>query len=87
VEQEGSETRDRASVRPLARPVTASQDSARPSVTYPTQDNLALAPQVQLRERAVVPAASDGRYQITTVHPTTYNEARTIGEHFRRACP
>jgi cell division inhibitor SepF len=74
-------------VRPLARPVTASQEPARPPVTYPTQDNLALAPQVQLRERAVVPAANDGRYQITTVHPTTYNEARTIGEHFREGVP
>jgi len=86
-DEERSESRDRASVRPLARPVTASQESARPAVSYPTQDNLALAPQVQLRERAVVPAANDGRYQITTVHPTTYNEARTIGEHFREGVP
>ncbi|HET9102391.1 MAG TPA: cell division protein SepF [Solirubrobacteraceae bacterium] len=26
-------------------------------------------------------------YQITTLHPRTYNEARTIGEHFRRSTP
>jgi cell division inhibitor SepF len=26
-------------------------------------------------------------YQITTLHPRTYNEARTIGEHFRRNTP
>jgi cell division inhibitor SepF len=26
-------------------------------------------------------------YQITTLHPRTYNEARTIGEHFRKGTP
>ncbi|MFD6418631.1 cell division protein SepF [Streptomyces sp. NPDC060194] len=26
-------------------------------------------------------------YRITTLHPRTYNEARTIGEHFREATP
>jgi cell division inhibitor SepF len=26
-------------------------------------------------------------YQITALHPRTYNEARTIGEHFRKATP
>jgi len=26
-------------------------------------------------------------YQITALHPRTYNEARTIGEHFRRNTP
>ena len=26
-------------------------------------------------------------YRITTLHPRTYNEARTIGEHFRDAIP
>ena len=26
-------------------------------------------------------------YQITTLHPRTYNEARTIGEHFRTSTP
>jgi cell division inhibitor SepF len=31
-------------------------------------------------------AASPG-YQITTLHPRTYNEARTIGEHFRKNTP
>jgi cell division inhibitor SepF len=67
---------ERASVRPLNRAGAMSL----------TQDNLALAPQVQLRERAVVSDDRDG-YRITTVHPTTYNEARTIGEHFRDGTP
>lgn len=59
----------------------------RGSVTPLTQDNLALAPQVQLRERAVVSDDSADSYRITTVHPTTYSEARTIGEHFRANTP
>jgi cell division inhibitor SepF len=71
---------ERASVRSITRP------SAPEPVAYPTRENLALAPQVQLRERAVV-ADDDQRYQITTLHPTTYREARTIGEHFRDGVP
>ena len=59
----------------------------RGSVTPLTQDNLALAPQVQLRERAVVSDDAADSYRITTVHPTTYSEARTIGEHFRDHTP
>jgi len=35
-----------------------------------------------------VPAQLGGTsYRITTVHPRTYNEARTIGEHFRDGTP
>lgn len=35
------------------------------------------------------PAASSASasYRITTLHPRTYNEARTIGEHFRDSTP
>ena len=59
-----------------------------------THDNLALAPQVALREHAVmsedITPDLDGdasEYRITTLHPTTYNEARVIGEHFRSNTP
>jgi cell division inhibitor SepF len=70
-------------VRPITRPSTPGGNGG-----YPTRDNLALAPQVQLRERAVVAeTVEERRYQITTLHPTTYNEARTIGEHFRDGVP
>ncbi len=31
--------------------------------------------------------ASSDAYRITTLHPRTYNEARTIGEHFRDGTP
>jgi cell division inhibitor SepF len=77
---------ERASVRQLARP-TPSSSTGSGSTSYPTHDNLALAPQVQLRERAVVSDEKSRRYQITTLHPTTYNEARAIGEHFRDGYP
>ena len=35
---------------------------------------------------AAAPTFDDG-YRITTLHPRTYNEARTIGEHFRDGTP
>ena len=77
---------ERTAVRPITRPSAPASGSGTSS--YPTRDNLALAPQVQLRERAVVAEpAEERRYQITTLHPTTYNEARTIGEHFRDGVP
>jgi cell division inhibitor SepF len=67
-------------VRSITRPST--------SVSYPTRDNLALNPSSSLRERPQVEEDSDDRrYAITTLHPTTYNEARTIGEHFRDGVP
>jgi cell division inhibitor SepF len=37
------------------------------------------------REPSVTPTADLAR--ITTLHPRTYNEARTIGEHFREGTP
>ncbi|GAA4717155.1 cell division protein SepF [Phytohabitans rumicis] len=80
LERADADRAERASVRSITRP------SAPEPVSYPTRENLALAPQVQLRERAVV-ADEDQRYQITTLHPTTYREARTIGEHFRDGVP
>jgi cell division inhibitor SepF len=80
-----------AGLRSVSRPAVA-PDSGRyparePATSYPTRDNLALAPQVQLRERAVVAEDEDQRYQITTLHPTTHREARAIGEHFRDGVP
>jgi cell division inhibitor SepF len=73
---------ERATVRPITttRPI-----SAAPSA--PTRDNLALAPQTQPL-RATPPVVEDERRtQITTLHPTTYNEARQIGERFRDGSP
>jgi cell division inhibitor SepF len=72
---------ERSSVRSITRSGGAETSGA---LTYHTRDNLALAPQVQPRERVV---EEEQRYQITTLHPTTYREARTIGEHFRDGVP
>jgi cell division inhibitor SepF len=33
------------------------------------------------------PGPQADTYRITTLHPRTYNEARTIGEHFRSGTP
>jgi cell division inhibitor SepF len=81
-DHEPVERPERSRVRAITRPSAPEP----PAVTYPTRDNLALAPQVSLRERAVV-SDDEQRYQITTLHPTTYREARTIGEHFRDGVP
>lgn len=37
--------------------------------------------------RATEPAPTTDLARITTLHPRTYNEARTIGEHFREGTP
>jgi cell division inhibitor SepF len=74
---------ERASVRSITR----STDSASSS-SYSTRDNLALATQpVHQPVAHPRPAEEEQRYQITTLHPTTYREARTIGEHFRDGTP
>ena len=83
VDGERPERLERSSVRSITRSGSGDTSGA---LTYHTRDNLALAPQVQQRERALV-AEEEQRYQITTLHPTTYREARTIGEHFRDGVP
>jgi cell division inhibitor SepF len=73
-------TDTRSTVRSITRPTS--------TVSYPTRDNLALAPQIQVRDRTVTEEEAEAqRHAITTLHPTTYNEARTIGEHFRDGVP
>jgi cell division inhibitor SepF len=74
------ERAERASVRSITRPPASSETSG----GFQTRDNLALAPQAQVHQRVV---EEEQRYQITTLHPTTYREARTIGEHFRDGVP
>ncbi len=39
------------------------------------------------RPRQQVSETEEPAYRITTLHPRTYNEARTIGEHFREGVP
>lgn len=81
--ESSTERGERASVRSITRSSTSEGSSA---LSYPTRDNLALAPQTSSRERSSA-GEDEQRYQITTLHPTTYREARTIGEHFRDGVP
>ncbi|MGC4875156.1 cell division protein SepF [Micromonospora sp. DT43] len=80
---ERPERAERSSVRSITRSSAGDTSGA---LSYHTRDNLALAPQAVTRERVAVPE-EEQRYQITTLHPTTYREARTIGEHFRDGVP
>jgi cell division inhibitor SepF len=79
-----SHTGERSTVRPIGRPGAPGGSSA-----YAIRENLALAPAPEMRPRSVPVEMEPERaaYQITTLHPTTYNEARTIGEHFRDGVP
>jgi cell division inhibitor SepF len=79
---------ERASVRSITRPPAPEPAAGSAGSAFGTRDSLALKPQVQVRERTAVATEEDERrYQITTLHPTTYREARTIGEHFRDGVP
>ncbi len=51
-----------------------------------TRGGLALDTRVATRAHAEE-ATTVSAYRITTLHPRTYNEARTIGEHFREGVP
>jgi cell division inhibitor SepF len=53
----------------------------------PTRDRSAVAPVRPGAAGVAVAAAPLEAYRITTLHPRTYNEARTIGEHFREGTP
>jgi len=76
--------RGSGSVTPLSSRETGTRDTgARETLT---RDNLALAEPATMRP---VPAEEEphANYRITTLHPTTYNEARTIGERYRDGTP
>lgn len=57
-------------------------DQAPPARTAPRSDAVAVEPP----GATVTPQVAD-LTRITTLHPRTYNEARTIGEHFREGTP
>jgi len=78
---------DDAEPEPRTR-VRSSADTGvlrRPSEdVHRNRGSVALEPAV----RAVpAPSTFEDPYRITTLHPRTYNEARTIGEHFRDGTP
>jgi cell division inhibitor SepF len=54
-----------------------------PALRVTRPDEVPATPRAPRRDAADAMEA----YRITTVHPRTYNEARTIGEHFRDSIP
>jgi cell division inhibitor SepF len=78
---------DRPADRHLREPVR-SPAAARPAARRPDRtaayDRVEDYEDVDVRRVGAPPAES---YRITTLQPRTYNEARTIGEHFREGVP
>ncbi|WP_025273915.1 cell division protein SepF [Haloglycomyces albus] len=68
---------ERTEPRPAVRQVNRS------GVT-PLREDVATTPK---EAPAPAPSEPQNNYRITTLHPTTYNEARTIGERYREGTP
>jgi len=64
----------------------AQPDPARGQAPPARNGHRASAALVEPPQPAAAPQAAD-LTRITTLHPRTYNEARTIGEHFREGTP
>ncbi|WP_037604777.1 cell division protein SepF [Streptacidiphilus rugosus] len=83
----------RPAAAPVAAPVAASAVVAPMRAPEPRIAPVAsITPERRLLEKsAPVITSKTGSdrepYRITTLHPRTYNEARTIGEHFRDSTP
>jgi cell division inhibitor SepF len=67
-----------------ARPVQAVREPAHADAR-PEARGASVATMPERRAPAAVTTIE--AYRITTLHPRTYNEARTIGEHFREGTP
>jgi len=65
-------------------PVPPAHAHAQPQPGQPLRAATAVAP---IRPVGPVAAPVVEGYRITTLHPRTYNEARTIGEHYRDGTP
>ena len=79
------EVDEQRSRRDTRSAVPAGASSVRPiddrTRSMPAVDSYRVAP----APRVELPP--EQTYRITTLHPRTYNEARTIGEHFREGTP
>jgi cell division inhibitor SepF len=64
--------------------LAAQEERPDPYAGYPDHHNRRLP--VEQHQPAVAMQTAD-LARITTLHPRTYNEARTIGEHFREGTP
>lgn len=76
---------DRTAERTAER-TTTSESATEAEVVVPASRSVAAARWSGTRATAVS-RPEPNPYRITTLHPRTYNEARTIGEHFREGVP
>ncbi|MEU4918355.1 cell division protein SepF [Streptomyces parvus] len=78
-------------VQPPAQrePVQIPAESVRPARIAPVASITPERPNMEKNAPVIMPKVVSERepYRITTLHPRTYNEARTIGEHFREGTP
>ncbi|MET9799828.1 cell division protein SepF [Streptomyces sp. NPDC006368] len=70
-------------------PVPLAAESGRPARIAPVASITPERPSLEKNAPVIMPKVVSERepYRITTLHPRTYNEARTIGEHFREGTP
>lgn len=70
-------------------PVQLPVESGRPARIAPVASITPERPSLEKNSPVIMPKVVSERepYRITTLHPRTYNEARTIGEHFREGTP
>ncbi len=74
---------------PVHRPASLAAESGRPARIAPVASITPERPNLEKNAPVIMPKVVSERepYRITTLHPRTYNEARTIGEHFREGTP
>ncbi|MCT4355227.1 cell division protein SepF [Streptomyces sp. Je 1-79] len=74
---------------PVAHAAPLSTESGRPARIAPVASITPERPSLEKNAPVIMPKVVSERepYRITTLHPRTYNEARTIGEHFREGTP
>ncbi|MEU3219265.1 cell division protein SepF [Streptomyces sp. NPDC006971] len=80
----------RAAQPPAQRePVQIPVERERPARIAPVASITPERPNMEKNAPVIMPKVVSERepYRITTLHPRTYNEARTIGEHFREGTP
>ena len=70
--------------KPVPEPVRASASDFESRVR---ERSASVATLAERRPVSVAPAARVDSARIVTLHPRTYNEARTLGEHFRDGTP
>ncbi|MEV4193178.1 cell division protein SepF [Streptomyces toxytricini] len=70
-------------------PVPSPVESGRPARIAPVASITPERTNLEKNAPVIMPKVVSERepYRITTLHPRTYNEARTIGEHFREGTP